>query len=501
MSSSFAPKWVPAILVTLAATLGFAGSALGAVPDIKQGPAPTWDGGFSMVKVGSQVQLQFPAEIDIATDGGPLTITGARQDTTVNTMDAFEAGASGVVGALQYNFDPSHQHWHYLALDRYDLRSHDSSLTEVARDQKTGFCLVQSSAINPTDCQHNNPSALSVSETINPGFSDIYDPARDGQYIDVTGLNGTYEFIQWVNADCRLSDTGPGGHTWATVLNINATAATPTVTVTSQTPLWNNYYAGLSNAQKCLPAETVRPVVSGSAQMGGMLSTVAGSWLDRMANEFTYQWRRCDATGWNCADIPGATAQNYAPTASDGGHTIRARVTGDFIGSSEQGTPQDSEATSVVPGGTGTTTTTTSTSSSTTTTGKTTSTVTTTTTTSTGGSTSSGKKLVVPALTAAVKALRLVSVQSLVDRGVRARAHCSEACRVGLSLTGRGGVRLGHMTARLSRSGSRTLTLKLNRKAQRIVSRFHSGTLTLWLNVKGTDGELQTVSHVLHIKG
>ncbi len=389
MSSSLAPKWVPALLVTVAATLGFAGSALGAVPDIKQGPAPTWDGGFSMVKVGSQVQLQFPAEIDIATDGGPLTITGSRQDTTVNTMDAFEAGVSGVVGALQYNFDPSHQHWHYLALDRYDLRSHDSSLTEVARDQKTGFCLVQSSAINPTDCQHNNPSALSVSETINPGFSDIYDPARDGQYIDVTGLNGTYEFVQWVNADCRLSDMGPAGHTWATVLQINATAATPTVTVTSQTPLWNNYYAGLSNAQKCLPAETVRPVVSGSAQVGGMLSTVAGSWLDRMADEFTYQWRRCDATGWNCADIPGATAQNYAPTASDAGHTIRARVTGDFIGSSEQGTPQDSEATSVVPGGSGTTTTTTTTSSSNTTTGKTTSTVTTTTTTSTGGSTSS----------------------------------------------------------------------------------------------------------------
>ena len=162
----------------------------------------------------------------------------------MNTMDAFEAGVSGVVGALQYNFDPSHQHWHYLALDRYDLRSHDSSLTEVARDQKTGFCLVQSAQINPTDCQHNNPSATAVSETINPGFSDIYDPARDGQYIDVTGLNGTYEFIQWVNADCRLADMGPAGHTWATVLQINATAGTPTVTVTSQTPLWNNYYAG-----------------------------------------------------------------------------------------------------------------------------------------------------------------------------------------------------------------------------------------------------------------
>jgi len=212
-----------------------------------------------------KVQLQFPAQINVGSDGGKLEISGSRKDTTVNTMDAFQAGVSGVVGSLQYNFDPSHQHWHYLALDRYDLRTHDTSLTLVARDQKTGFCLVQSSAINPTDCQKNNPNVVgnqAVVETINPGFNDIYDPAKDGQYIDVTGLNGTYEFIQWVNADCRLSDTGPGGHTWATVLNINATAATPTVTVTSQTPLWNNYYAGLSNAQKCLPAETVRPVVS-----------------------------------------------------------------------------------------------------------------------------------------------------------------------------------------------------------------------------------------------
>ncbi len=160
MPSKTAPKWALASVVACLATLGLASSAFAALPDIKQAPAPTWDGGFSMVKVGSQVQLQFPAQIDVTTKGGPLTITGSRKDTSVNTMDAFEAGVSGVVGALQYNFDPSHQHWHYLALDRYDLRTHDSSLTEVARDQKTGFCLVQSAQINPTNCQHNNPSAL-----------------------------------------------------------------------------------------------------------------------------------------------------------------------------------------------------------------------------------------------------------------------------------------------------------------------------------------------------
>src|SRR6185312_7193819 len=255
-----------ALLVCLAA----AAPANAALPDISQAPAPLSDGGITAVQMGSQVQLQFPSQIDVGTGGGALTISGARQDTTVNTMDAFEAGVNGVVGALQYNFDPTHQHWHYLALDRYDLRTHDTSLTLVARDQKTGFCLVQSAQVNPTDCQKGNPNVVgnnAVVETINPGFSDIYDPARDGQYIDVTGLNGTYEFVQWVNYDCRLGDMGPNGHSWAITLNINATAATPTVSVNGATPIWNGYYAGLPTAQKCLTPETTRPTFSGTAQV------------------------------------------------------------------------------------------------------------------------------------------------------------------------------------------------------------------------------------------
>jgi hypothetical protein len=453
-------------VVALAALL-FAGRAAAALPDIKQAPAPTWDGGFSLVKVGSQVQLQFPAQIDVLSDGGPLTISGSRKDTSVNTMDAFEAGVNGVVGALQYNFDPSHQHWHYLALDRYDLRTHDPSLTEVARDQKTGFCLVQSEQINPTNCQQKNPSALSVSETINPGFSDIYDPSRDGQYIDATGLNGTYEFVQWVNADCRLADMGPGQHTWATVLRINATANPPTVSVTGDTPLWSGYYAGLANAQKCLPAESVRPVVSGAPQTGSILSSVAGSWLERMANEFSYQWRRCDPTGWACADIPGATAQNYAPSAADIGHTLRARVTGTFVGSSEQGTPQDSSPTPAIVAGPPPTVV---------------------------------LPKTVPSLTAAMKTLRSIRVRTLASKGLAIRVHCSKACSVRLNLVGRGGVKLAQLNSHLTKAGSRTFRLKLSRKARRVVRRFHSGTLTLRLSVRSKDGQQQTVARTLRLK-
>src|SRR3954452_15293597 len=257
MPSKFAPKkWAFVAAFSVAALFAMAGNAMAALPNITQAPAPAWDGlpgsaqGFSMVKVGGQVQLQFPAQINVGSDGGKLEISGSRKDTTVNTMDAFEAGVSGVVGALQYNYDPTHQHWHYLALDRYDLRTHDPLLAEVARDQKTGFCLVQSDQINPSNCQQKNPDALGVSETINPGFNDTYDPSKDGQYIDVTGLKGTYEFIQWVNADCRLADMGPAGHTWATVLDSDATTNPPASTRSAYQLSWPTFHAALPN--KCL---------------------------------------------------------------------------------------------------------------------------------------------------------------------------------------------------------------------------------------------------------
>jgi hypothetical protein len=454
-------KWgafAGAVLVCLATA-----ASASALPDISQAPAPLSDGGITAVQMGSQVQLQFPSQIDVGTNGGPLTISGARQDATVNTMDAFEAGVNGVVGALQYNFDPTHQHWHYLALDRYDLRMHDPSLAEVARDQKTGFCLVQSENINPSNCQQKNPDALNVSETINPGFSDVYDPSRDGQYIDITGLKGTYELVQWVNADCRLADSGPANHTWATVLDIDATANPPSVTLPGGTPYWNDYYAALPN--KCLPPETVRPTVGGAAQTGAVLSTLPGSWLERLSNEFAYQWRRCAANGWACADIPGATSPNYVPVAADVGHTLRARVTGTFAGSTEQGTPQDSSPTAVI---------------------------------ASAPATTAAHR--VASFTAALKALRRISVHNLTRRGLRVRVHCSRSCRISIDLLGRGGVKLAHRGALLRGTTSRTYTVRLSSKARRIVRRFHSGNLKLMVHLKSRDGERQTLSRTLRLE-
>jgi hypothetical protein len=511
MPSKFAPKkWAFLAVLPVAAFIAMAGTAMAAgPPDITHDPAANpAPGGYPIkaVQTGSRIDLTFPSQVRVGQNA--LVVSGSRKDKTVDTMDAYQTvdGQQTLVGALQFNDSYGHHHWHYIALDRYELRRH-SDLTPVARDQKSGFCLVQEwsgHTLNPSDCEATDPdnpgstgtNALGVTERIDPAQPnpvDLYSPAVDGQYIDITGIAaGDYELVQWVNADCRLKDQGPGnyahGHSTAVVLRISYSGANPVpnVQVLTTTPNWMNYYNSLTPAQRCLPAESTRPTLSGNAQVNSVVSASPGSWLTRMAtgvsvpNPFTYQWRRCDSTGWACADIPGATSANYVPIDADLGHTLRVRVTAVWAGTMEQDDPEDSSATgpiadaSIPPPNTG------------------------------GGNGGGGgvvndpKKIV--SLTAAIKSSKAVSVRRLVRSGLNARARCSEACKVSFSLVGRGGVKIAKVTGKLRKAGSKTYHMRLSTKAKKIVSRFHGGTLTLWLYVKSSDGQQQTVSRVLNLR-
>ena len=59
---------------------------------------------------------------------------------------------------------------------------------------------------------------------------------------------------------------------------------------------------------------------------GDVLTANEGVWTD--ANGFTYQWRRCDASGNSCNDIGGAGTNTYSVQHSDIGSSFRVVVTG-----------------------------------------------------------------------------------------------------------------------------------------------------------------------------
>ncbi len=75
------------------------------------------------------------------------------------------------------------------------------------------------------------------------------------------------------------------------------------------------------------PTVSTPPSIVGPPEAGTLLSAVPGVWDGGKPLAFTFQWRRCDAAGANCVDIPGATRESYRPTKDDVGHSLRVRVT------------------------------------------------------------------------------------------------------------------------------------------------------------------------------
>lgn len=68
------------------------------------------------------------------------------------------------------------------------------------------------------------------------------------------------------------------------------------------------------------------PQISGdTTAVGNVLTVSDGSWSG--SPTITYQWERCDASGGNCVDIPGATSNTYTLATADLGHIVDATVT------------------------------------------------------------------------------------------------------------------------------------------------------------------------------
>jgi hypothetical protein len=80
-------------------------------------------------------------------------------------------------------------------------------------------------------------------------------------------------------------------------------------------------------ATKAAPTNTSSPVISGTVQKGQRLHSSSGTWSGTPTITFAYQWRRCDQLGNSCANIGGATDNDYTLTSADVGNTVRSVVT------------------------------------------------------------------------------------------------------------------------------------------------------------------------------
>jgi hypothetical protein len=82
-----------------------------------------------------------------------------------------------------------------------------------------------------------------------------------------------------------------------------------------------------SDLQGTAPANTSLPTIEGNNSMGDQLSASAGTWSGDPAPAFAYQWRRCDANGAACSEIPQAIASTYVIQPDDVGSRLAVAVT------------------------------------------------------------------------------------------------------------------------------------------------------------------------------
>ena len=75
------------------------------------------------------------------------------------------------------------------------------------------------------------------------------------------------------------------------------------------------------------PVAAIPAAVFGSATVGLELTADPGEWSGYPAPSFSYSWLLCDAEGFGCTEISGATGPTYVTVAGDQGRKIRVLVT------------------------------------------------------------------------------------------------------------------------------------------------------------------------------
>ena len=169
-------------------------------PDLDQ-QAPSE---LSVIKSQGRFRLGFRSATDNVGQGA-LEIEGFRPAAlpTMQTVQRVRLAGGGSrlfrrVGFLRYTYSASHDHWHLMGFQRYELRrADDHSL--LVRDRKSGFCLTdrwgnaasgftarRKSPVYTDYCARGNTKAQAVMQGTTVGYSDVYPAHFHGQNLDLT---------------------------------------------------------------------------------------------------------------------------------------------------------------------------------------------------------------------------------------------------------------------------------------------------------------------------
>ena len=224
------------------------------LPDLDQA-APSE---VAIVQAGDTYRLVFASAVDNV-GRGPFLIEGERSGPAEPSMAVRQlvrrtdgtAREREVAAEIRYVQSETHEHWHLLDFERYELRRAESGAL-VQPDEKTGFCLgdryetdestrLENEPSRPVwteECGRDQPDLLAVREGISPGYGDDYAPEVEGQYVDVTQAPaGRYVLVHRANPERALEESDYGNNAASLLIQLRRTTGeVPTVRVLARCP-------------------------------------------------------------------------------------------------------------------------------------------------------------------------------------------------------------------------------------------------------------------------
>jgi hypothetical protein len=223
------------------------------LPDLAQG-GPTDVGTASAVVNGvPQYRLVFQSQVENL-GRGPLIVVGTRKRgepmmvgrQVIRRRGGGSRTLSRPVGDVMYVVAETHEHWHVLGFEHYELWTADGTKLPLL-DQKQGFCLGDRYAVAkkvaakpatprfPGSCGKMHPELTRMRQGISPGYGDPYRPNLEGQFIDITTVPaGRYLLVHRTNGDGRIRELNPFNDVSCQAFDLtwpNGTAAEPVATI------------------------------------------------------------------------------------------------------------------------------------------------------------------------------------------------------------------------------------------------------------------------------
>ncbi|MGH3451889.1 MAG: lysyl oxidase family protein [Haloechinothrix sp.] len=228
----FAARAVPAGILIAGVIAGSAGTSAGAesdplLPDLVADAATSPAAVIYQDSSGTRWLLRFNGYVHNGGDGA-LELRGSSpasdemsvvQQRVHDSAGGFEDQVNSPAPRVIFEDTDGHNHWHLRNAAGYSLWN-DAGTAEVAPSQKVGFCLIDSTHVDPwgpssafytlssgSFCAHDESDASTVTMGVSAGWRDYYDRSLPFQWVDISDvLPGNYSLKSEVDPDGVIAE-------------------------------------------------------------------------------------------------------------------------------------------------------------------------------------------------------------------------------------------------------------------------------------------------------